>query len=94
MAPRWTDSADKHGVPRADQAYAVVHSNYSARLEDESIDDGSVWLYIGHPHPQTDREIEVLVNVYADGREAVMFHAMDLGSKFREFREEHPHEHG
>lgn len=40
------------------------------------------------PHSQTDREIEVLVNVYDDGREAVVFHAMELGPKFRRYREE------
>ncbi|MDR6972157.1 hypothetical protein [Leifsonia shinshuensis] len=45
-------------------------------------------LIIGHPHAQTDREIEVLVNVYDDGREARVFHAMELGPKFRRYREE------
>ena len=68
----------------------MVHANYRAELAGESIDDGTVWLYIGHPHAQTDREIEVLVNVYADGREALVFHAMDLGPKFRQYREENP----
>ncbi len=32
-------------------------------------------LFIGPPHGQTGREIEVLVNVYSDGREAVVFQA-------------------
>lgn len=68
--------------------WAITHATYSASLPDESIDDGTVWLYIGHPHPQTDREIEVLVNVYGDGCEAVVFHAMELGPKFRRYREE------
>jgi len=49
-----------------------------------------VWLYIGHPHSQTDREVEVLVNVYPDGREALVFHAMELGPKFRKYRQENP----
>lgn len=66
----------------------MVHPSYSAVLPGESVDDGTVWLYIGHPHAQTAREIEVLINVYDDGREAVVFHAMDLGSKFRRYREE------
>lgn len=68
----------------------MVHANYRAELVGESIDDGTVWLYIGHPHARTDREIEVLVNVYDDGREALVFHAMDLGPKFRQYREENP----
>jgi hypothetical protein len=68
--------------------WAMLHSNYRAELPDESIDDGVVWLYIGHPHAQTDREVEILVNVYPDGREALVFHAMELGPKFRRRREE------
>ena len=68
----------------------MVHANYRARLVGEALDDGQVWLYIGHPHAQTDREIEILISVYEDGREAVVFHAMDLGPKFRRFREDNP----
>jgi len=58
VAPRWTDSSDKHDVPRADRVHAIVHASYAARLDSEKLDDGGVWLYIGHPHSQTDREIE------------------------------------
>ncbi len=90
MTPRWADSANKHRVPRADQVYAIVHASYRVRLESEKLDEGDVWLYIGHPHAQTEREIEVLVNVYADGRESLILHAMGLGPKFRRYREEHP----
>jgi hypothetical protein len=90
VAPRWTDSSDKHNVPRADQVHAIVHANYTVRLDSEKLDDGTVWLYIGHPHAQTRREIEILVNVYPDGREALVFHAMELGPKFRRYRQENP----
>lgn len=69
-----------------------MHATYSRQLAGASVDDGEVWLYIGHPHAQSlpDDEIEVLVNVYSDGREARIFHAMRLGPKFRRFREENP----
>jgi hypothetical protein len=70
--------------------WAMLHPAYRAELPGESIDDGTVWLYIGQPHAQTDREIEILVNVYVGGREAVVFHAMELGPKFRRYREENP----
>lgn len=80
----------KHGIPQADQVWAMVHPTYSTKLVGESVDDGTVWLYIGHPHAQTDREVEILVNVYADGREALVFHAMELGPKYRRYREENP----
>jgi hypothetical protein len=68
----------------------IVHANYTVRLDSEKLDDGTIWLYIGHPHAQTRREIEILVNVYPDGREAVVFHAMELGPKFRRYRQENP----
>ncbi len=92
MAPRWTESSGKHGVPRPDIAYAIAQASYTRLLPGQSIDDGQVWLYIGHPHAQTDREVEVLVTVYGDGREARIFHAMELGPKFRRYREDNPDE--
>lgn len=90
MAPRWAESANKHGIPRADQIYAIVNATYKARIADEGVEPGEVWLYIGCPHPQTEREIEVLVKTYSDGRAALIFHAMELGPKFRRLREENP----
>jgi hypothetical protein len=90
MAPRWVESAFKHNVSQADQIWAMLHPTYQADLAGESLDDGTVRLIIGHPHAQTDREIELLVNVYDDGREARVFHAMELGPKFRRYREENP----
>lgn len=90
MAPRWIASSRKHGVLQADQVWALVHPTYRAHLAGENIDDGKVWLYIGHPHSQTTREIEILIAVYSDGREAVVFHAMELGPKFRRYREDNP----
>ena len=71
-----------------------MHATYSDLLPGQSLDEGQVWLYIGPPHAQAllEHEIEDLVNVYADGREARIFHAMDLGPKFRRYREEHPHD--
>lgn len=90
MAPRWIDSAFRHGVSRADQIWALLHPTYQADLPGESRDDGTVRLIIGHPHAQTDQEIEILINVYPDGRESGVFHAMELGPKFRRYREENP----
>ncbi|MGV1034016.1 MAG: hypothetical protein ACOYBP_02170 [Microbacteriaceae bacterium] len=77
-------------MSRADQMWAMLHPNYSADLVEESTAELRVRLFIGPPHEQTAREIEILVAVYADGREAKVFHAMELGSKFRRFREENP----
>ena len=49
-----------------------------------------VVLYIGHPHGQTEREVEILVRHFPAGREALVFHAMPLGPKYRRYREEYP----
>lgn len=89
MAPHWTDSSGKHGVSRADAQYAILHSNFVRDLELNG--DGTVnRLFIGPAHELTDRELEVIVRMAVDGsgREAVVFHVMELGSKFRRFREE------
>jgi hypothetical protein len=51
-------------------------------------DGGEIRLYIGPEHSQTERELEILVNQFTDGREASIFPAMRLGPKFRSYREE------
>jgi hypothetical protein len=90
MAPVWRDSAFKHGVPREDQVYALLHPNYTAVLP-ESPARGRIVLFIGHPHAQTGREVEILVHEYpATGEQAEIFHVMELGPQFRRYREEHP----
>jgi len=89
--PRWTESSGKHGIPQRDQIFAIANASYSVELAGESLDEGTVWLYIGPEHAQTDRELELLVNVYDDGREAVVFHAQQLNDKFRRLREENRH---
>jgi hypothetical protein len=89
MAPRWEPSSEKHGVSRQDQTFAIVNANFVHEL-DEPVKEGRIVLYIGPEHAQTDREVEVLVHEFGDGRESSIFHAMPLGPKFRRFREEHP----
>ena len=91
MVPRWTDSTNKHGVPRGDQIHALLHPTYVAELVDERPQLGRIMLFIGPPHPQTDREVEILVHEFpSTGEEALIFHAMQLGPKYRQYREEHP----
>jgi hypothetical protein len=83
-APQWADSADKHGVPRADAVYAIVHATFVRDLDRDDIR-----LYIGPEHAQTERELEVLVRIPRDvGGVASVFHVMPLGPMFRRFREE------
>ena len=86
--PHWEPSTDKHGVPRQDQIYAMLHATFIDEIETKPNGDVIV-LYIGPEHSQTDREVEVLVRKPARRRaEASVFHAMALGPKFRRYRED------
>ena len=92
MTPRWTESTGKHGVTRADATYALLHPSYRAVLPDP-VDEGQVVVFIGPSHAQAlaDDEIEVLVREFPGlGREAVIFHVMPLGPKYRRYRQEYP----
>ncbi len=94
MSPRWTDSTGKHGIPRSDAVHSVLNATYSAVLPDE-VDEGRIVLYVGLSHAQAleDDELEVLVHEFpGTTREAVIFHVMPLGPKYRRYREENPHE--
>lgn len=89
MTPRWTASASKHGIPRADAAYAIAHATFIGHPDP---DDGSIMLYIGPEHAQTDRELEILVRDRStEGREWLIYHVMPLGPLYRRYREENPH---
>lgn len=93
VPPEWTESTSKHGVARADAIYAMLHATYTDVLADEPRDKGQVRLFIGPRHAQAlaDDEIEVLVHEFPDsGEQAVIFHVMELGPKFRSYREENP----
>jgi len=90
VPPRWESSSEKHGVPQHDQVYAILHATYIANLGPND-DGGEIRLYIGPEHSQTERELEILISQFTDGREASIFHAMRLGPKFRSYREENPH---
>lgn len=90
MAPIWESSSFKHEIDKRDQIYAMLNATYTASVPEEARNGGVVRLFIGPEHAQTEREVEILVEEFSDGREARIFHAMHLGSKFRSYREEHP----
>lgn len=69
--------------------YAIAHATFVDTIEDSGLRGGRIELYIGPEHGQTARELEVLVERFDDGREAVIFHVMSLGPKFKRYREEH-----
>ena len=80
VAITWTSSADKHSIPREDAVYAIAHAESQTHIEGYR---GEVAvLYIGHPHPQTHRYIEVIATLVPP-RGVVIFHVMDLSDTYR-----------
>lgn len=80
VAVTFTSSADRHKIPRDDAVYAMLNAEVSAQVPGNP---GRVtMLYIGHPHAQTDRYIEVIAEVNPpDG--VKIFHVMDLSDMYR-----------
>ncbi len=75
----WKKSAAKHGIPREDILWAISHAEGQ-----EDVSGRPGWLtrvWVGHPHAQTDRYIEVIVAMKDD--EFVIFHAMPLSDLYR-----------
>lgn len=92
MSPIWTPSTEKHGVSRHDAMYAVINATFIVSLAAHQIagsHGGVVTVFIGPRHAQTDDELEILVEQFDGGREAIVFHVQPLSSRWRSFREEH-----
>lgn len=80
VAIEWADSADRHGIPREDALYAM--SNAVASQQVEGLPGEVTVVYVGHPHGQTERWIEVIA-AHRPPRTITIFHVMDLGSLYR-----------
>ncbi|MGC0273462.1 hypothetical protein ACO0LV_10780 [Pseudactinotalea sp. Z1739] len=80
MGVEWTLSADKHGVTREDALYAMMHAEATAEVDGEPGEQTIV--YVGHPHEQTDRYLEVIA-AHRPPRTIIIFHVMPLTDNFR-----------
>lgn len=80
MAIRWTDSAAKHGISRADALYAITHAEGTDELDGPPGE--TTVVHVGHPHGQTDRYIEVIAALHPP-RGLVIFHVMELSDLYR-----------
>jgi len=92
MSPIWTPSTEKHGVSRHDAMFAIINATFIASLDTHQVagtHGGVVTLFIGPRHAQTEDELEILVEQFDDGREAIVFHVQPLSKRWRSFREEH-----
>jgi hypothetical protein len=77
MEMRWTKSAAKHSIDRADAVHAVRNAIVYVRRFDAARVEGmpAADLFIG-PNRRGDQHLEVLVHVYTERREVVVFHVM------------------
>jgi len=92
MSPIWTPSTEKHGISRHDAMFAIINATFTELLATHQVagaHGGVVTVYIGPRHAQTEDELEILVEQFDDGREAIVFHVQPLSSRWRSFREEH-----
>jgi hypothetical protein len=79
----WTTSADRHGIPHEDVIYAMRHATGHEEVQSPSARPGDkVFVYVGHPHAQTERYIEVIA-VHRHPRQVIVFHAMELSDHYR-----------
>lgn len=77
----FTDSAGKHGVPHLDAEHAVLHHVDYEILKPRHPGEQS-FMFVGLPHPQALRYLEVGVAVDSRGRR-IIFHAMEVTDLYR-----------
>lgn len=89
MAIEWASSAEDHGIPQADALYAMQHATYTSTKVKVNEGDrrNQRRVFVGPQHAQTERLIEVLVELKPSGT-FVIYHVMELGSYYRRQMEE------
>ncbi|TFD22250.1 hypothetical protein [Cryobacterium sp. TMS1-13-1] len=89
MGIEWTESSDKWDIPHNDALHAMSKPVYTSTKV--KVNSGSPSaprrVFIGPQHDQTDRLIEVLIEIIAPGT-IVIYHVMPLGSYYRHQMEE------
>lgn len=87
MPVEFTPSADRHGIEHADAIYAMLNADGSQPVPGRG--GRTTIAYVGRPHSQTDRRIEVIA-----WREApspvVVFHVMEVSDLYRHLIREEP----
>ena len=85
MGVDWKKTAKKHDISRDDAIYAMMHAEVSVEVEGHPGE--TTILYIGHPHAQTDRYIEVIAALRPP-RTVNIFHVMPLSDFYRDLLNE------
>lgn len=80
MAVRFTSSADKHGIPHEDAIHAMLHADGMQEVAGRS--GNTTMVYVGLPHPQALRHIEVIAWMEPPAT-VVIFHVMEVSDLYR-----------
>lgn len=80
MAIEWKTSAAKHSISREDALYAMTHAEASAEID--GLPGETTTVYVGHPHGQTERYLEVIA-AHRPPRTISIFHVKELGDLYR-----------
>lgn len=89
MGIEFASSADKHEIPRGDALWAATHAVFMTTKVKSAPGQPAFprRAFVGPAHAQTDRLLEVLVEIRPDGNLWV-YHVMVLGSLYRKLMEE------
>lgn len=87
MPVEFASSADKHGIPNQDAVHAMLHAEGSLQLQGNP--GRLTTVYVGRPHPQTDRRIEVIAEIRQPDT-VVIFHVMEVSDLYRHLIKETP----
>ena len=79
VAIQYTDSASKHGISNADALHAMINAEATEVVS--GYPGETTRVFVGHPHPQTDRYIEVIAT--RRGEDFIIFHVMPLSDLYR-----------
>lgn len=80
MGIEFTGSADRHGVPREDALYAMLHPDGTEEVD--GLEGERTIVYVGPAHAQTEQRLEVIA-AHHEPRTVVIFHVMHLSDLYR-----------
>lgn len=78
---KFTPSASKHGIDTMDAAQAMRDAVVRVALREDEHE--TLWLFIGHPHPQALEDDWLEVLAAEKSRMVVVFHVMRLSDVYR-----------
>lgn len=81
MPIEWTSSAAKHRISQEDALHAMLNATGSEEVSGARPGQTNT-VYVGHPHAQTDRYIEVIVATWPPNN-MVIFHVNHLTDLYR-----------